>query len=198
MLSLAKRCAFTLIELLVVVAIIAILAAMLLPALSSAREKARRASCVTNLNQMGKALEAYCGDYSQYYPCWTAWGRPGTQANFGSGFSETSGGLVFHETGRFTYMRSGGSVGSVYMICQASTNGGGTGAYSYTNNFSSIGIQRMIFGGSRSWATYTPAPAKGEVNLGPNGAGFLLLGGYLADPAIYYCASSEGMPAYPF
>jgi len=69
--------AFTLIELLVVVAIIAILAAMLLPALAAAREKARRATCSTNLNQAGKALEMYAGDYAQYYPGWLNWGIRG-------------------------------------------------------------------------------------------------------------------------
>ena len=63
-----KKNGFTLIELLVVVAIIAILAAMLLPALSKARERARQSVCISNLKQISLAIEFYVNDYDGYLP----------------------------------------------------------------------------------------------------------------------------------
>jgi prepilin-type N-terminal cleavage/methylation domain-containing protein len=62
------RCAFTLVELLVVVAIVAILAALLLPVMSRAKETSKRAECIGHLTQVGLAVRLYSEDWSDSLP----------------------------------------------------------------------------------------------------------------------------------
>ena len=90
MLRTARR-GFTLIELLVVIAIIAILAAILFPVFARAREKAREASCTSNLKQMGLAVQMYAGDYDGLMPFAAEYPTPGVVPTVANSSSNVGG-----------------------------------------------------------------------------------------------------------
>ena len=101
-----NRRAFTLIELLVVIAIIAILAAILFPVFARARENARRASCMSNMKQIGLGIMQYTQDYDETYP-------PGWAGRITAG---TPGGILQTEAG---------TPGAYFILCDPSTCGSG-------------------------------------------------------------------------
>ncbi len=99
------RRGFTLIELLVVIAIIAILAAILFPVFARAREKARQASCSSNLKQLALGVLMYVQDYDETFPKWN-WGsdrnNPNARIWFAQIYPYVKNGQVFECPSRDT------------------------------------------------------------------------------------------------
>ena len=81
----SMKCRFTLVELLITIAIIAILASMLLPALHKARQKAKDITCLSNLKQMGLFLMEYTEQNSGYFPKANGLLNAGAESWSGSG-----------------------------------------------------------------------------------------------------------------
>ncbi|MCM8528578.1 MAG: prepilin-type N-terminal cleavage/methylation domain-containing protein, partial [Lentisphaeraceae bacterium] len=135
---------FTLIELLVVVAIIGILASMLLPSLSRAREKTKQAACVSNLKQLGITIFNFTSDEKDTLPGGLWWGQEPRYATWSGTFgtylapyagypeaTNTSVSFTLLECPSFTAAKDGGAVMNTKTFQAHGTNSAGQRYFGY-------------------------------------------------------------------
>jgi len=163
--------AFTLIELLVVVAIIAILAALLLPALTAARERARRTACAANLDEIGKATEMYLGMYGNYYPGSLSWEYVLKEAFVQVDRRTSDGYSPFIYTAYHTR-------GDLRRVARCIAHG--SRGFESSNN-----DEVPPFG------TPDHPAVEGDLRTSPYGLGALIYTKLTADPKVYYCPSAK-------
>jgi len=183
---------FTLIELVVVIAIIAVLAGMLLPTLASAREKARRSACLNNLKQIGKGLESYCGDYNQYFPCWSGYSAFKVE-EYASEDNITGGAYASTPGNDGEYKDRDGDVVR-YIGCgrQSPFENFGNPLTKYRTVYMGRHGDSAYGPGSYIWTSRDVIKPPGELNMGPLGLGFLIEKNYIGDARTFYCPSTGG------
>jgi len=162
------RRTFTLVEMLVVIAIVGVLAALLLPALSAARESSRRTACMNHLKQHGLALQNYCGVFSQYFPCYPGYGLDPNLTTSVATYREMVGATreevnMSNVTGPHDVQIEGESVG---------------------DSFEPTTLFRTCFYGYGT----------GTLRTGPIGLGILVVRDFLPDARTLFCPSADNMP----
>ncbi|MDD3925147.1 MAG: DUF1559 domain-containing protein [bacterium] len=142
-----KKRGFTLIELLVVIAIIAILAAILFPVFGRARENARKATCQSNLKQIGLSLSMYLQDFDGNYP---------------KGRYNSLSGMV----SQWERLRSYG-VSDQIMQCPSDTGYGPKGTPAVNTSYGSLlgTMGRFVTNGEGIWSIEGTKPARNETDL---------------------------------
>jgi len=200
------RKGFTLIELLAVATIIAVLAALLLPALSAARERAWRTACVQNLNQVSIGLAHYLADYGEYFPSHPAWGSAFIgPTEDGPDPAATLPALAWYDDGFFPDPREN-SPQRLRTNATAATHPPppwrlgqpvGQTILRLRMEQSPLCRYRTIFLGDKGPScrrddVARPAPERWQLNLAPAGLGCLVEKDYLQDARALFCPTAAG------